>query len=87
MGSNWPRTLAMPFTQGLAPGTRVMPCGHREHFAGFFARREIQLARHAERHAHPLARARVVGRGGGGDRTAATFELGKEFERSIAQRS
>src|SRR3954465_5730580 len=27
MGSNWPRTFAMPLTQGLAPGTRVSPGG------------------------------------------------------------
>ena len=27
MGSSWPRTLAMPLTQGLAPGTRVRPGG------------------------------------------------------------
>src|SRR5262245_19121512 len=27
IGSSWPRTLAMPFTQGFAPGTRVMPVG------------------------------------------------------------
>src|SRR5487761_496565 len=27
IGSSWPRTLASPLIQGLAPGTRVMPAG------------------------------------------------------------
>src|SRR5262245_62128569 len=27
IGSSWPRTFAMPFTHGFAPGTRVRPAG------------------------------------------------------------
>ena len=57
IGSSWPRTLAMPLTQALAPGTRVSCGGHAQHFAGFLARDEVQLAGHAERDADPLARA------------------------------
>jgi hypothetical protein len=85
MGSSWPRTLAMPFTQVFAPGTRVRPRGHREHLAGFLACGEIQLAGHAEGHAHPLARARVLRGGRGGDRASTALELGEQLERSVTQ--
>ena len=75
----------MPFTQVLAPGTRVRPARYREHLAGLFARRQVQLAGHAECHAHPLARTRILRGRGGGDRAPTTLELGEQLEWTVAQ--
>jgi hypothetical protein len=60
--------------------------GYREHRACFFARREIELAGHAERNTHPFARTRVLRGGGSRDSAAAAFELREEFEGPVAQR-
>src|SRR3954468_11315748 len=65
---------------GLGAGHAGESGGYREHLAGLFARGEVQLASHAERHAHPLARARIFLCRGGSDRTATTLELGKQLE-------
>jgi hypothetical protein len=75
----------MPFTQGLRTRHARQALRHGEHFTGFFARREIQLSRHAERDTHPLARTRIFGCRRSGDRAPAPFELSEELEGTIAQ--
>ena len=77
--------LASPSTQDLAPGYARQRRGESEHFAGFLARHQIELAGHARGHADPF-RARDAGRLGAGGGVATTpFELREEFVRLIAQ--
>jgi hypothetical protein len=70
---------------GLGAGHAREARGHREYLARLFARGEIQLARHAKRDTHPLARTRVLGCRRGGDRATASLELCEELEGPVAQ--
>ena len=67
---------AVHIGQTAQPGARTghprQLRGHTQHFAGFLARHQKQLAGQAQRHAHPFARGLLFGRAAG--RTATRLE-------------
>ena len=85
IGSSWPRTLASPRIQGLAPGTRVVLAGtpSTSRVSSRATRNRSPAMRSATpTHSRPSRRLLAVLRG---DRAAAALELGEQLERPVPQ--